>query len=136
MGTLHYMSPEQTEGVKTVDYRTDIWAMGVIAFECLLGRRPFEGETVGTLVLEICSRPVPVPSHVGTVPSGFDGWFARACARDPAARFASARDAAADLRRICQPRKALPEDKEAASPDAEGVRTKLVAPPEARRSRI
>jgi len=133
MGTLHYMSPEQTEGVKTVDFRTDIWAMGVIAFECLLGRRPFEGETVGTLVLEICSRPVPVPSQVGAVPAGFDGWFARACARDPAARFASARDAAAELRRICQARAA--EDAAPAAAPAEGVRTKLVPPPEAPRSR-
>jgi serine/threonine-protein kinase len=129
MGTLHYMSPEQTEGVKTVDFRTDIWAMGVIAFECLLGRRPFEGETVGTLVLEICSRPVPVPSQIGAVPAGFDAWFARACARDPGARFASARDAAAELRRICQARAV--ED----TAPAEGVRTKLVAPAEAPRAR-
>ena len=136
MGTLHYMSPEQTEGVKTVDFRTDIWAMGVIAFECLLGRRPFEGETVGTLVLEICSRPVPVPSQVGTVPAGFDAWFARACARDPAARFASARDAAAELRRVCQARGVAAEDKEPAAPLAEGVRTKLVPPPEARPSKV
>jgi serine/threonine protein kinase len=135
MGTLHYMSPEQTEGVKTVDYPTDIWAMGVIAFECLLGRRPFEGETVGTLVLEICSRPLPVPSQVGTVPSGFDGWFARACARDPGARFASARDAAAELRRVCQARALAPEDKEPVPLPAPGVRTKLVAAAEAKRSK-
>ena len=90
--------------------------MGVIAFECLLGRRPFEGETVGTLVLEICSRPLPVPSQVGAVPAGFDAWFARACAREPAARFASARDAAAELRRICQARGVAGEDKGPASP--------------------
>jgi Protein kinase domain len=136
MGTLHYMSPEQTEGMKTVDYRTDIWAMGVIAFECLLGRRPFEGETVGTLVLEICSRAVPVPSQVGAVPAGFDAWFARACARDPAARFTSARDAAAELRRICQARGVAAEDKEPAAPLAEGVRTKMVPPPEVRPSKV
>src|SRR4029078_10598470 len=102
MGTLQYMSPEQTEGVKSVDFRTDIWAMGVIAFECLLGRRPVDAEDVGVLALEICSEPVPVPSQAGAVPAGFDAWFARACARDPGARFASARDAAAELRRICQ----------------------------------
>ncbi|HEY7374374.1 MAG TPA: serine/threonine-protein kinase [Polyangia bacterium] len=126
MGTLHYMSPEQAEGAKTVDFRTDIWAMGVIAFECLVGRRPFEGETVGTLVLEICTRPLPVPSKLGTVPAGFDAWFARACAREPAARFGSARDAAADLRRICQARGYASDDHEAAREANEGVRTKLV----------
>src|SRR5262245_5037820 len=128
MGTLHYMSPEQAEGVKSVDFRTDIWAMGVIAFECLLGRRPFEGETIGTLVLDLCSRPLPIPSQFGAVPAGFDAWFARVCARDPAARFASARDAAADLRRICQARGIAPEEKEAPRLPAEGVRTKLVHP--------
>jgi len=128
MGTLHYMSPEQAEGVKSVDFRTDIWAMGVIAFECLLGRRPFEGETIGTLVLELCSRPLPIPSQFGPVPAGFDAWFARVCARDPAARFASARDAAADLRRVCQARALAPEEKEAPRLPAEGVRTKLVLP--------
>ena len=128
MGTLHYMSPEQAEGVKSVDFRSDIWAMGVIAFECLLGRRPFEGETVGTLVLELCSRPLPVPSQYGAVPAGFDAWFGRICAREPAARFASARDAAADLRRICNASGLASDDKEAARQPAEGVRTKLVPP--------
>ena len=128
MGTLHYMSHEQAEGVKSVDFRTDIWAMGVIAFECLLGRRPFEGETVGTLVLDLCSRPLPVPSQFGAVPAGFDAWFARVCAREPAARFASARDAAAELRLICKAPALAGDEKEARRLPAEGVRTKLVLP--------
>jgi serine/threonine-protein kinase len=132
MGTLQYMSPEQAEGAKTVDFRTDIWAMGVIAFECLIGRRPFEGETVGTLVLEICTRLLPVPSKIGAVPKGFDAWFARACARDPGERFPSAREAAADLRRICQARGYASDDPEAARQPNEGVRTKLVVPERAR----
>ena len=128
MGTLHYMSPEQAEGVRTVDFRTDIWAMGVIAFECLLGRRPFEGEAVGALVLEICSRPLPVPSKVGPVPAGFDAWFARACARAPADRFPSARDAATELRRICQARGLAGDDRDAGRPlPPEGARTKMTA---------
>ena len=64
-------------------------------------------------------------------------WFARATARDPAARFASARDAAAELRRVCQARGVAAEDKEAAAVPAEGVRTKLVSPPpEAARSKV
>ena len=102
MGTLHYMSPEQAEGMKTVDFRTDIWAMGVIAYECLLGKRPFEGETVGMMVLAICSREPPIPSAEGKVPAGFDRWFARTCARAPHERWPSARDAAAELRRLCE----------------------------------
>jgi serine/threonine protein kinase len=100
LGTPFYMSPEQVEGSKGLDYRADIWAMGVLAYECLLGKLPFDGDTFGALVLYICSRPLPVPSQHGAVPEGFDAWFARACARDPAQRFQSAREAAAELRRL------------------------------------
>jgi serine/threonine-protein kinase len=102
LGTPHYMSPEQVAGGQGVDYRSDIWSMGVMGFECLVGRRPFEAESLGGIVLAICTRELPVPSHVEEVPPGFDEWFALACARDPTARFASAKEAAAELRRICK----------------------------------
>ena len=132
LGTLHYMSPEQVEGAKSVDFRADIWAMGVIAFECLVGRRPFEGETVGTLVLEICSRPLPVPSQLGAVPAGFDAWFAKACAREPAARFASAREAATELRRICQARGDASDDRAPGRPSVAPAVTEAIASPNPR----
>jgi serine/threonine-protein kinase len=108
LGTPYYMSPEQAEGVRTLDHRTDIWALGVIAFECLVGRRPFDGETLGSLLLAICTRPMPVPSQYGAVPAGFDAWFSRACARDLNERFSSAKDAAAQLKAICEGSAALP----------------------------
>jgi serine/threonine-protein kinase len=95
------MSPEQIGGAKGVDLRTDIWALGVIACECLTGRRPFEAETIGALTLRICVEPMPVPSALGDVPQGFDAWFARAAAREPAMRFQSARVASDELRRVC-----------------------------------
>src|SRR5258708_13395631 len=101
------MSPEQAEGKRDLDHRTDVWALGVIAFECLVGRLPFEGDTIGTLFLAICARQLPVPSEVGPVPPGFDEWFARVCARDPNDRTPSARAAAVELRRICEPEAAL-----------------------------
>jgi serine/threonine-protein kinase len=100
MGTPVYMSPEQAEGTKQVDYRSDLWSLGVIAYECLLGKRPFESEAIGSLVLAICTRPLPIPSQVGQVPSDFDAWFARACARDPGQRFPGAKEMARELRRI------------------------------------
>ena len=101
-GTPHYMSPEQTQSAKSLDHRADIWALGVIAFECLLGRRPFEAETLGGILMAICVRPLPVPSACGPVPAGFDAWFACACAREVSERFPSAREATAELKRICE----------------------------------
>jgi serine/threonine-protein kinase len=101
MGTPYYMSPEQISGSKNVDYRTDIWALGVIACECLTGRRPFDAETIGGLALKICAEPPPVPSQLGPVSPEFDAWFSRATARDQNLRFRSAREAADELRRAC-----------------------------------
>jgi len=100
LGTPHYMSPEQAEGTKLVDHRTDLWALGVITFECLLGRRPFDSDALGSLLLAICTRPLPVPSTWGFVLPGFDAWFARACARELGERFQSARELATELRRV------------------------------------
>lgn len=52
MGTAYYMSPEQISGEK-VDFRTDLWAFGVMACECLTGRLPFEANTIGGITLKI-----------------------------------------------------------------------------------
>jgi serine/threonine protein kinase len=92
LGTPYYMSPEQMMDAKHVDQRADLWALGVVAFECLTGRRPFEAETVGALSVAVCKGPIPVPSQIArTVPPEIDAWFATACSRDLAARFPSAR---------------------------------------------
>jgi serine/threonine-protein kinase len=101
LGTPYYMSPEQVLGGSDIDHRADIWSLGIIAYECLTGQRPFEKETLGGLLMAICNDPLPVPSKVASVPSGFDAWFARACARDTSARFDSAIEATADLRTVC-----------------------------------
>jgi serine/threonine-protein kinase len=111
VGTPYYMSPEQAGGASTLDHRTDIWSLGVIAFECLLGRRPFEASALGGLLIKIREEPLPVPSRLGHVPASFDVWFARACARDVSERFDSAKAAAQELRRIC-------DDERRASPAA------------------
>ena len=103
LGTPFYMSPEQATGKRKVDHRTDIWAMAVIAFECLVGRRPFDEQTLAGILLAICSEPAPVPSQCGQVPAGFDAWFACGVAKDPDHRFASARDAASALQQLCVP---------------------------------
>lgn len=98
-GTPAYSSPEQASGVGPVTPAVDRWALGVIAFECLTGRRPFEGETLGELVLQLCHWAAPVPSERAPVPPGFDAWFAKACAREPRERFATVEEQLMALRR-------------------------------------
>jgi len=90
LGTPFYMSPEQARGLRNVDHRTDVWSLGVIAFKCVSGRLPFDGESVGDLLVKICTAPVPIPSHtVPGLPQAFDTWFMRALEREPERRFAN-----------------------------------------------
>jgi serine/threonine-protein kinase len=95
LGTPYYMSPEQADGTRPVDFRSDLWSLGVIAFQCVTGRLPFESEALGDLLNRIMNKPIPVPSAVAPdVPAAFDGWFARACARPVDQRFTGAREMA------------------------------------------
>jgi serine/threonine-protein kinase len=122
VGTPSYMSPEQAEGTPDIDWRSDLWSLGVIAFECLIGQRPFEAEGLGGVVLKICSRPLPVPSQIAPVPMGFDAWFARACARNPDERFTDAKELAAELRTVCEdPRLVRSEAPRSEPPPARSV---------------
>ena len=96
IGTPTYMSPEQLQG-KVVDHRTDLWALGVMTFQCLTGKLPFDGKGFGDLAMKILAEPLPVPSSIAPVPPGFDGWWQHAASRDPAQRFQSARELAEGL---------------------------------------
>jgi serine/threonine-protein kinase len=110
VGTPAYMSPEQVLG-KCIDHRSDLWQLAIVAFECVTGKRPFGGETLGQLFMAICSTPLPVPSAVAmpgstAIPpalAAFDAWFARAADRDPARRFGSAGEMAEALAAIFAP---------------------------------
>jgi serine/threonine-protein kinase len=95
LGTPFYMSPEQAQGLKTVDHRSDLWSLGIVVFECLTGLLPFSAPALGPLISKILSSPIPSPSLAAPdarFPPEIDAWMARALARDPAARFASARE--------------------------------------------
>jgi serine/threonine protein kinase len=97
LGTPHYMSPEQVRG-HGVDWRSDLWSLAIIAFECVCGRLPFEGRTIGDIMVVICSEPLPVPSTLRPLSPAFDAWFAKATTRDVAGRFQSAKEMAEALR--------------------------------------
>ncbi len=98
-GTPPYMSPEQITG-GTVDTRSDIWSLGVVAFECLAGKRPFDGETQGSIAIAIHTLPFPRLTAIrADLPTEIDAWFEHVCARSPDERFASATEASEAMAR-------------------------------------
>ena len=102
LGTPHYMSPEQARGLRSVDSRSDLWSVAVIAYRCIVGALPFEGEAVGDLLVKLCTAPIPVPSQLAPdVPPSFDAWLERALNRDPTQRFESAAQLAESLSAVC-----------------------------------
>ena len=87
-----YMSPEQIRDADT-DARTDIWALGAVAYEALTGRTPFAAESTAALLAGILLKPLTPPSHVRKdLPQSFDAWFATALAKEPSSRFASVKE--------------------------------------------
>jgi serine/threonine-protein kinase len=102
LGTPYYMSPEQARGLRSVDYRTDIWSLGVIAYRCIVGSLPFDGEAIGDLLVKLCTGPIPVPSQIAPdVPPGFDAFIQRALAREPSERFQTVQELGASLAAVC-----------------------------------
>jgi hypothetical protein len=102
LGTPLYMSPEQARGLKTIDHRTDLYSLGLVAYTMLTGNLAFSSESFGDLLLQICTAPLPsLCANAPWLPAGMDLWFQRACAREPADRFGSAQEFAEALRVAC-----------------------------------
>jgi serine/threonine-protein kinase len=98
IGSPFYMSPEQILGSKNIDHRSDLWSVGVVAYEALTGEKPFDAETMGGLAIRIHSEPLPLVTKTlpGIAPA-VDAWFQRACARPVPDRFNSAKEMAETL---------------------------------------
>ncbi len=108
LGSPQYMSPEQAQGLRSVDQRTDIWSLGIVIYEMLTGQSPYLGRTtIGQLVLAICSAPPPpIEDLLEGVTPELSNLLRRANALDPNDRYVSANEMYAALRRLV-PRRSI-----------------------------
>ncbi len=98
LGTPSYMSPEQAENFRDIDGRSDQFSLGAILYECLTGRRAFEGEGMISILHRVATQPVKPPRELRTdLPAALEAVVLRALEKSPAARFESARAMGAAL---------------------------------------
>ena len=92
IGSVHYISPEQAKGDRT-DARTDIYSVGVMLYEMLSGRLPFDGDgAVSIAIMQISDKPKPLAQVVPNVPEGLRQITEKAMEKDPAKRYQSAQE--------------------------------------------
>jgi serine/threonine protein kinase len=97
LGTIDYVSPEYMIDSK-VDWRSDLYAIGVMAYEMITGDLPFRGESVyATMTKRLKSDPPPPSSHISACPPALDAVVLRAMRRDPTSRYQSAAEIFYDL---------------------------------------
>lgn len=103
MGSAHYMSPEQVQGLPT-DHRTDIYSLGVVLFEALVGRVPFDADTTASILAQHITAPVPsVQSINPQLPIGMQAVLEKALAKEPEKRYQQADEMAAALQTALVP---------------------------------
>jgi len=98
LGTPYYMSPEQAQGGSGVDSRTDQFAIGVMLYECVTGKRPFDGGSLYAVLAQIIHGTPTPPSKLVALPDGpFESIVARALHKDPNKRYRDVRSFGAAL---------------------------------------
>lgn len=93
IGSPHYMSPEQIQGLDTLDHRADVWALGVIVYQCISGSLPFSGSEIPETLLSIMSREAPPLGAVSApkfaIPKKMDLVLGKAFKKTPSLRYES-----------------------------------------------
>ncbi len=107
-GTLEYMAPEVLIDGKTPDARSDLYGLGVVAYECFVGRVPYPADTLSQALHAHKQTTPAAPSKLRAVKDGLgaalDAWFAKAIHRDPARRFSSAKEMAEAFVQVHRPK--------------------------------
>jgi len=102
VGTPAYLAPEAAAAGHTIDWRSDIYALGVITFEMLTGVRPFGGRSPMEVMIAHVRDPIPSASSMRPdLPAGIDAFFGAALAKDPKDRLSSGPELAATLAGCC-----------------------------------
>jgi eukaryotic-like serine/threonine-protein kinase len=102
MGTAHYMAPEQARG-QEVDARTDIFSLGVVLYEMIASRPPFDGATTSDVIAAILKEePVPLELHSPELPAELGWMVKKALAKDREQRYQTIRELYIDLKRLKQ----------------------------------
>ncbi|MGZ5969710.1 MAG: protein kinase domain-containing protein [Polyangiales bacterium] len=101
-GTPLYMAPEQTARGQVIGPATDVWALGILAYECLVGTTYWRANSVAEFYRELLFEPLPAPTERASkegvaLPPGFDAWFFGCVNRDPEKRFKTAGEAISSL---------------------------------------
>jgi serine/threonine-protein kinase len=100
MGSAHYFSPEQARGT-FVDARTDIYSLGIVLYEMVAGRVPYDAESPVSVALKHLQEPVVPPKHLNSnLPEGLNNLIVKAMEKEPIARYQNIKDMILDLQRI------------------------------------
>lgn len=106
MGSVHYLSPEQARG-SIATKQSDIYSLGIILFELLTGKVPFEGETAVSIALKHFREEIPsVREQNKEIPQALENVIIKATAKEPAERYSSVDEMAADLKTVLDPQRA------------------------------
>ena len=132
MGSVHYFSPEQARGAVT-DAKTDIYSLGILLYEAVTGKRPFEGDNaVAIAMMHVQNEPVAPSVYNPSIPASLEAVILKAMKKNPDERYASATEMLIDLKKVYvgssvggvqeKAKKAAPEQKKEPDDAGTGVR--------------